>query len=117
MNWVEVSVEISFFQVDLNKERYDDSLPGFISVKRKRSDYIPSIGDEEAKEAEEKLEEQKEIEPEDNDSDSAREYIKQFLALEDDENTNLANALNLATLAQVSCPAHFSLIKHNKLLF
>ena len=86
----------------MNKERYDDSLPGFISVKRKRSDYIPSIGDEEVKEAEEKLEEQQEIEPDDDDSDSAREYIKQFLALEDDENTNLANALNLATLAQVS---------------
>ncbi len=36
-----------------------------------------------------------------DDSDSAKEYIRQFLALEDDENTNLANALNLATLAQV----------------
>ena len=32
---------------------------------------------------------------------NAKEYIKSFLELEDDENTNLANALNLATLAQV----------------
>ena len=31
----------------------------------------------------------------------AREYIRRFLELEDDENTNLANALNLATMAQV----------------
>ena len=87
--------------MDLNKEIYDDSLPGsYVSVKRKRSDYIPSIGDEEVEEAEEQLVGQDEENSEDN-SDSAREYIKQFLALEDDENTNLANALNLATLAQV----------------
>ena len=82
--------------MDLNKESYDDSLPGsYVSVKRKRSDYIPSIGDEEVEEAEEQLAGQGE------EIDSARESIKQFLALEDDENTNLANALNLATLAQV----------------
>ncbi len=71
-------------------------------MKRKRSDYGRTIGDEEAEEAEEQLQDQQAA-PEANadDSDSAREYIKQFLALEDDENTNLANALNLATLAQV----------------
>ena len=37
----------------------------------------------------------------DTDGALAREYIKRFLELEDDENTNLANALNLATMAQV----------------
>ena len=62
-----------------------DSRP---TVKRKRSGWRPEV-DLDA-----------DVEEGDN-AEVAREYIKEFLELEDDENTNLANALNLATMAQV----------------
>ncbi len=72
---------LAHFQGTGNKEliSYIQSVDTEPLRKRKRSDIPPRL----------------------NDASSARQYIKRFLELEDDENTNLANALNLATIAQV----------------
>ena len=76
---------------NVNKEwlmNLNDDEPAERNIKKKRSG-DPVLAEAAARERQEEEE------------DADLTYIKEFIELEDDENNNLANALNLATLSQV----------------